>query len=168
MIKVILTFIVLLTLDNLLVIFLPLQPIASQYTIVPNLFLIGLCFFCFFDQKNIALILAAIFGLIYDIYFTNLIGIHVALFPAIIVVLKRYIVPITPVNFISIGAVSGVSVMVKELVLYLLFTTFSYQVMPLLAFIQYRLFITTIFNLIILLLIYFPLMRIFKSYVEKS
>jgi len=168
MIKMVLTFIALFTMDNLLMIFMPLQPLFGHYVIVPNVFLIGLGLFCFFDQKKTALILALVFGLIYDVYATNLIGIHVTLFPAIVVVLKTYIVPITPINFISMAAVSGACVLIKELVIYLLFNAFSYQVMSLLSFVQYRLFITGIFNLMIFVLIYLPLIKIFKSYLEKS
>jgi len=168
MIKIILTFIALFSLDNLLLIFLPLQPLAGQYVVVPNVFLIGLCLFCFFDQKNTALILAVIFGLVYDIYGTNLIGIHVTLFPAIVIVLKTYVVPIVPINFISIGSVSAACIVIKELVVYLLFATFTYQMMGLLTFIQYRLFTTLFFNFFILLIVYLPLIKLFKTYREKS
>ena len=75
--RLIITFITFFVLDNLLVIFLPIQPIAAHYMVIPNVFLICLSFFTFYDKGVRPLIFALIFGLLYDICYTDLIGLYI-------------------------------------------------------------------------------------------
>lgn len=160
-------FLILFTLDLSTIVFLPLHPLISNYFITPNFLFLGLCIFCFFDQKNHVLWVALFTGFIYDVYFTNLIGLHMSLFPLTVIVIKRFVVPISPLNFISLGSAAAVCLLIKDVTIYTFFYIFGHQSATFLYFLQYRFIVTLIFNFIVLLLLYFPLTKSFKAYKEK-
>ena len=167
MIKAIIIFIILFTIDNLMVVFFPIQPIFGNYIVVPYLLLIGICLSAFYDKKNYASWLAFVFGLIYDIYGTNLLGLYSTMFLIIVILIKK-IVPITPVNFVSIFYVSTVAILAVETIIYFLVMIITTRTMSIFGFIQYRLVITLIFNIILLAIVYVPLVKILKTKEEKG
>ena len=168
MIKAIITFIILFTVDNLLVIFFPIQPLFGNYSVVPHVLLIGICLYSFYDEKNQAPWLALVFGLVYDMYGANLLGLYTTMFPIIVILIKKNIVPVTPVNFVSIFYVSTVAILAVETTIYLFVMVITTRSLSIFAFIQYRLVITLIFNIILLSLVYLPLVKILKPKEEKK
>ena len=168
MIKAIIAFVLLFTLDNLLVIFFPIQPIFGNYLVVPYLLLIGLCIYTFYDEKNYSFWLAIVFGLIYDIFATNLLGLYIIMFPTMVMLIKKRLVEVTPVNFISIFYVSTVAILAVEIIVYTFVRIITARNMTLLEFAQYRLFITLIFNTFLLLIFYLPLVKFLQPKSEKK
>lgn len=172
MIKAIIALIFLFTIDNIIVIFFPVQSIFVDYTIVPYMLLAGMCIAVFYDEKNYTTWLAVIFGLIYDVYGSNLIGIYTVIFPIIILLMKKYIVPVTPVNFVSIFYAMTVSILAVEIVIYFLvmiiIPTRSLSLHGHINFIQYRLILTLIFNMCLLAVSYWPLVKFLKPKHEKK
>ena len=168
MIKAIIIFIILFTMDNLMVVFFPIQPILGNYIVVPYLLLIGVCLYAFYDEKNHAPPLALAFGLIYDMYGTNLLGLYATMFPVIVILIKNKVVPITPVNFVSIFYVSIVAILSVETIIYILVIIITARSMSIFGFIQHRLIITLVFNTLLLAIVYFPLVKILKPKVEKK
>jgi len=166
MIKAILTLILLFSFDNILVIFFPIQPVFGNYTLIPYLLLIGICVSVFYDESNYTLWLALAFGLIYDMYATNLLGLYVVMFPIIVLLIKKYVVPITPINFVSIFYVSTISILTVETIVYFLVMIIiparNLSMIGTIEFVQYRLIITLIFNLLLLIIIYLPLTKFLK------
>jgi len=167
-IKAILTFIILFTIDNIIVIFFPIQPLFGNYNVVPYVLLIGVCLYSFYDEKNQAPWLALALGLVYDMYATNLLGLYATMFPIIVILIKKKIVPITPVNFVSIFYVSTVAILVVETIIYIFVRVITVRSMSVFGFIQYRLVITLIFNTILLAIVYLPLVKILKPKEEKK
>lgn len=163
-----LVFITLFSLDNLIVIFFRIQPLFGSYLVVPYLLLMGICLQVFYDEKNHAPWLAFGFGLVYDMYGANLLGIYATLFPMIVILIKKNIVPITPVNFVSIFYVSTVAILIVETLLYILVTTITTRSMSIFSFIQHRLIIILVFNTILLAIVYLPLVKILKPRAEKK
>ena len=168
MIKIIIIFITLFSLDNLLILFLPIQPIVGNYIVVPNVLLSALCIFCFFDKKNIAPIIAGVFGAFHDLYGNNLFGLYTTLFLLTTVVIKKYVVPSTPINFFSVFYITTTSIIVQEWTTYFLVTTITNRNMTFIDFLQYRLFISIIFNLLTLLISYPFLKKSFEKYHKKN
>jgi len=172
MIKAILTLFILFSLDNLLVIFFPIQPIFGHYILVPYLLLIGVCISVFYDEGNYMPWLAFAFGLIYDMYAANLLGLYAVMFPIIVLLIKKYVVPITPVNFVSIFYISMISILTVETIVYLLvmiiIPTRTLNFSGTINFVQYRLIITLIFNLLLLILFYLPLTKFLKPKYERK
>ena len=168
MIKAIIIFTILFTVDNIMVVFFPIRPLFGNYHVVPYLLLIGVCLYPFYDEKNHAPPLAFAFGLIYDMYGTNVLGVYATMFPIIVILIKKNVVPITPVNFVSIFYISMVAILSVETVIYFLVMVITARSMSIFGFIQHRLIITLIFNTLLLAIVYFPLVRIFKSKEEKK
>ncbi|MCL1990298.1 MAG: rod shape-determining protein MreD [Defluviitaleaceae bacterium] len=170
--KAMTTFIILFSIDNVLVIFFPIQPVFGNYHIVPYLLLISIVVSVFYDEKNHAPWLALIFGLIYDTYSTNLLGIYAVLFPSLVILMKKYVVPVTPINFVSIFYVSTVSILAAEVIIYLLVMLIiparALSITSTIDFIQHRLMITLMFNMSLLAVIYLPLVKFLKPKHEKK
>lgn len=163
MIKTILIFILLFTLDNLLGILLPLRSLfGGGYTAVPYLTLIGFCIHTFFDEENHLLWVAFAFGLVYDMFGANLLGLYAALFPLIVFMIKKYIVTVTPINFISLFYIVTVIILAVETIIYLLVIIITPRTTTPWAFIQYRLVVTIVFNTVSLAIIYPLMIRILK------
>ena len=167
MIKTIITFIILFSLDNLIGIFMP-RTLWGLYVIVPYTLLIAICLYTFYDDNNHLPILAFVFGFIVDIYNANLMGLYAVLLPLIVVVIKKYIIPITPLNFVSLFYMSVIAIMSIEISVYILVTIVTAQTMPLFRFIQHRLMITLVFNAIMLAIIYWPLVKLFRPKDDKK
>lgn len=162
--RLIITFMTCFVLDNLLVIFLPIQPIAAHYMVIPNVFLICLSFFTFYDKGVRPLIFALIFGLLYDICYTDLIGLYTCLFPIITILLVRFISQIMPINILAmIALVIGV-VVFEEWIVYFIVNTMETTNVSLIAFIKFILIPTAIFNGLITIPLYPILKTQFKKY----
>ena len=88
--RFIIAFITCFVLDNLLVIFLPIQPIVASLYGYSKCFFNLLIFFTFYDKGLNPLYFCIIFGLLYDICYTDLIGIYTCLFPIITFLIQIY------------------------------------------------------------------------------
>jgi len=168
MIKAILVLFFLFIFDNLLVIFLPIQPIFDQYTIVPYLMVMGLCMATFFDEKKWSIWLAVVFGFLYDSYFFNITGLFMTLLPLVVLLIKKFIVNVTPFNFISVFYVISITILSLEFIVYILIVIITSRTNTLFAFIGQRLLITLVFNSLLLGLLYVPLKKILQPKDERK
>ena len=161
--RLIITFVTCFVLDNLLVIFLPIQTIVGHYMIIPNVFLICLALFTFYDKGIRPIIFACIFGLLYDICYTDLIGLYTCLFPIITFILLRFISQTMPVNLLSMMALVMGVVIFEEWFVYFIVNTMKTTNMSFMIFIKFILIPTAIFNTLITI----PLYPILKSQFRK-
>ena len=166
-IKTILTFIILFSIDNLIGIFMP-RTLWGLYVVVPYTLFIAICFYTFYDDNNRLPILALVFGFVVDIYNANLIGLYATLFPIVVMIIKKYIIPITPLNFVSIFYISVTTIMAIELIVFIFVSFVTTQPMPFLRFIQHRLIITLVFNIMMLAIMYWPLVKLFRPKDDKK
>lgn len=166
-IKTIITFIILFSLDNLIGIFMP-RTLWDLYVIVPYTLLIAICLHTFYDDDNHLPILVLIFGFVVDIYNANLIGLYATLFLIVVIIIKKYIIPITPLNFVSIFYISVIAIMSIEMSVFILVSFVTTQTMTFFRFIQHRLIITLVFNIIMLAIMYWPLVKLFRPKDDKK
>lgn len=162
--RLIITLITCFVLDNLLVIFLPIQPIVSHYMVIPNVFLICLSFFSFYDKGYRPLIFSLIFGLLYDICYTDLIGLYTCLFPIITIILLRFISQIMPINILAMMALVIGVVIFEEWIVYFIVNTMETTNVSLMTFLKFILIPTAIFNGILTIPLYPILKTQFKKY----
>jgi len=169
MIKTILIFVLLFTLDNLLGINFPLRSLfGGDYSAVPHLTLIGFCIHAFYDEDNRLPWVAFAFGLVYDTFAANVIGLYASMFPIMVLIIKKYIVTVTPVNLISLFYIVAVAILTVETIIYLFVVIITPVSTTPWAFIQYQLVITIVFNTILLAVIYPVLRRILKPKTRKK
>lgn len=167
MIRVIVVFITCFVMDNLLVSFLPIQPMFGSYTAIPNVFLMCLCFFTFYDRSLKPLIFAIIFGILYDICYADLFGLYTCLFPIITFLIQHFISNMMPVNILSMLALFSIVIMIEEWVVYFLVNTMTVTNINGYAFLKLILFPTILFNAIIVFGLYPILKNQFRKY-EKQ
>jgi len=177
MIRLILIFTTFFILDNLLVIFLPIQPLVGQYFIIPNAFLCCLCLFTFYDRGvkydhgiksvdyhgNKAFVFAFIFGVLYDVFYLGSFGIHTCLFIIIVFLLRKFLVPSIPINLLSMIALTSGIIIFEESVVFFFATTILNLNYNFTQFIQYALFPSLFFNAIFMIFAYPILTRQFKN-----
>lgn len=161
--RLIIIFVTCFVLDNLLVIFLPIQPIVGQYMIIPNVFLICLALFTFYNKGVLPIILAFLFGLLYDICYADLIGLYTCLFPIITFILLRFISQTMPVNLLSMMALVMGVVVLEEWLVYFIVNTMKTTNMSAMTFVKFILIPTAVFNMLITI----PLYPILKSQFRK-
>ena len=181
MIKLIFIFINFFILDNLLVIFLPIQPLAGNYAIIPNAFLTCLCLFTLYDRGtkydqgiksfdskgNKSYIFALVFGILYDIFYAGVFGLYTCLFLIIVYILRRFFVASIPINILSMIAMMSGVIIFEEWVVFFIVSTVIDVHQTFFQFIQYLLFPSLFFNAILMLFIYPFLSIAFKKYQQK-
>ncbi len=131
--------------------------------IIPNVFLICLAFFTFYDKGFRPIVLAFIFGLLYDICYADLIGLYTCLFPIITIILLRFVSQTMPVNLLSMMALVMGVVVFEEWIVYFIIDTMTITNMSLMMFMKLILIPTVIFNALITI----PLYPILKSQFRK-
>ncbi|MDE5977315.1 MAG: rod shape-determining protein MreD, partial [Turicibacter sp.] len=152
--RLIITFITCFVLDNLLVIFLPIQPVIGQYVMIPNVFLICLALFTFYDKGKCPMIFAIIFGLLYDICYADVLGLYICLFPIITFILIRFISPLMPVNILAMIALVLGLVIFEEGSVYFIVNTMVTTNMSTMIFVKFILIPTAIFNMLLTIPLY--------------
>ncbi|HAX72693.1 MAG TPA: rod shape-determining protein MreD [Firmicutes bacterium] len=151
-------------LDNILVNSFSIQPIFHRFSAIPNVFLMCLIMFIFFDRSQKIYIFAFVFGLLYDICYADLFGLYVLLFPCITFIVQKTLAQIMPVNILSILALLSICIAFEETCVYFLVQTMYTTNMSLIQFITYLLTPTILFNGVILLFMYPILKSQFKIY----
>ncbi len=164
MIRLVVLFVTCFVLDNLAVIFLPIQPMFGQYLAIPNIFLMCLCFFTFYDKSYRAILLAVIFGILYDVCYADLIGLYTCLFPIITFLVQRFISNTMPVNILSMLGLMSFIILVEQWAVYFLVNTMMVTNVDTAHFITLILFPTILFNAVALIPLYPILKHHFQAY----
>ncbi|MGL4336858.1 MAG: rod shape-determining protein MreD [Turicibacter sp.] len=167
MIRLILVFVTCFVMDNLLVNFLPIQPIFSHYIAIPDVFLSCLIMFIFFDKDRKVIWLAFIFGMLYDVSYADLFGLYTFIFPTLTFIIQRLLSQTMPVNIFSMLALLTIAIISEEWLVYFVVDTMKVTNMPLSSFLGSILIPTVLFNAGLFFITY-PILKIqFKKYVHK-
>jgi len=100
--------------------------------------------------------------LIYDMFGANLLGLYATLFTVLTIIIKKYLVATTPVNFISLFYIVTVAILAVETIIYLFVVVITPVATSFFAFVQFRLVITIVFNTLALAILYPMLVRMLK------
>jgi len=181
MIRLIIVFMTFFALDNIIVIFLPLQPLVGNYLVIPNAFLSCLCLFTFYDRGakyengvksfdykgNKSFLLALVFGVLYDIFYTGVLGVYTCLFCIIVYILRKFFILSIPINILSMVALMTGVIIFEEWAVFFLASTIIHVPMAFLNFVQYVLFPSLFFNGLLMLFIYPILTSQFRKCQQK-
>ena len=149
--------------DNLIVYFLPIQPIYEYYIVIPNVLLTSLVLFCFYDRNDYILGIAAILGLMYDICYADLLGLYLFVFILVVYLVKRYMINLMPVNLLSILGLMNICIVIKEGIVYFIVQTLKGTNLMMSEFATTVLVPTLLVNLIIVTITYFVLKPQFRQ-----
>lgn len=137
----------------------PPGTIKNDILLVPHFLLVLLIVMGIFYLRNRTLIYAAIFGLLFDVYYTEIIGVYLFLLP-IVVYLASKMAKVVQVNIFTTFFIALLSVGIVEFVVYGLNVFVLQHNMGIQEFLNRRLWPTLIVNQIFFLIIYFPFKKL--------
>ncbi len=164
MIRLFFVFLTAFVTDNLLVQFLPIQPIYEHYVAIPNVLLTSLVMFTFYDREHKIYGITAILALLYDICYADLIGLYVFVFIIIIIVIERFVVHLMPVNLLSMIGLVSLCIVGKEWLVYFMVETMKGTQLSFFEFVVDILIPTVLFNISVILLSYPIFKHQFRQY----
>ncbi|MCR2820539.1 rod shape-determining protein MreD [Lederbergia panacisoli] len=144
--------------ESIFVEFLPTGTLGRDWILVPHFLLVLLIMMGISFFRNRTLIYAAVFGLLFDIYFTEIIGIYMVLFPIAVYIsaklAKTLFSNVFTALFTSILCVSLVETIVYGMNILVLRNSMEIN-----EFAMIRLVPTLILNAVFFLIVYFPFNR---------
>lgn len=132
--------------------FSPLQVDGEYYYIVPRFLLMFLIFVTVYYNPKSAMIYGLVFGLLYDVFFIDIIGLYAVLYP-LMCLIAGYIVKSVHRNLLVATAATIALTVIFEFILYLFFSFISLISMPVDIFLTTRLLPTMIANSLFLIML---------------
>lgn len=132
--------------------FSPLQLDGVYYYIVPRFLLMYLIFVTVYYDAKRAMIYGLFFGLLYDVFFIDIIGLYSFLYP-LMCLIASYIVKSVQRNLVVATLLTLVLTALFEFMLYLFFSAISLATLPAEAFFISRLLPTMIANSLFLVML---------------
>ncbi len=162
-----LTLLLSLLLDGAITFTLYEQLLIAGGIMVPRLFFIALIIFSFYLPINELNIYAIFFGLLYDSYYTGILGIYIA--GSLIIVniahnLKKHIQS----NILEMGLITMILIAILEVLVYLVYSAVGIASLPFVEFIVSRVGPTIILNGVFFLFLYYPISQLSKKMLETS
>ncbi|MBP3038044.1 rod shape-determining protein MreD [Bacillaceae bacterium Marseille-Q3522] len=142
------------------------EAFGSTRIIVPHFLMIALIFLAIYGNNNHGILYAFLFGLLFDVIYTEIIGIYLCFFPlltyGVVKIMKVLQANIVVVSFISLLAVALLELAVYEII-YLIHRTnmdFSY-------FSEIRLLPTLIVNTAFIIIVAYPIKKFCENYAKE-
>ncbi len=140
----------------------PPEVFGDNYILAPRFLFGGLLFLAIYTGRKYGIIYAAIFGLLFDIVWIEIIGIYLFLFPFITYLISK-IMHVLQTNIIVAFLVSLVGIALLELGVYEMDFLIHITTLEFISFIKMRFYPTLILNAVYLLIAAYPLKRYFES-----
>ncbi|WP_413627146.1 rod shape-determining protein MreD [Fructilactobacillus vespulae] len=142
------------------------QELASTFPMVPYLTITWLIFFVLFtnkQQQERLYLWTFLVGIVYDTYYIGVIGIYMFIFPIIILITKIIL------DYLDENIMTSIMIYLIDIIILLLLGCFGGRLSHLvyfsgIHFIAYAFGPTLLLNLIIFLVLYFPLSLLFDKY----
>ena len=144
--------VVLFYLEPVFGLFSPLDISGEYRYLIPRFLIMYLIFISIYYSRNRAMLYALLFGLLYDVFFIDIIGLYSFLYPAICLV-ASFIVKFIHQHLIVTTLLSLVLVAVLEFMLYQFFSLIGLTDISLQVFVRERLIPTMIGNSIFLVVL---------------
>ncbi|MCM3568402.1 rod shape-determining protein MreD [Neobacillus mesonae] len=149
--------------ESLFVQFLPADFFGQNRILAPRFLFSSLLLLTIFVGRKQGIIYAAVFGLIFDIVYIEIIGIYFFLFPFVAYLISK-IMHVLQANMIVAFFVSMIGVALLEIGVYEMDYLIHVTSLDFLDFLNLRLYSTLILNAAFLLIFIYPLKRFFEKY----
>lgn len=150
---------VLFVLESVFVDLLPSTLFNVDRMFIPHFVLIALIFIVVYYNHMLGLVYALIFGLLFDIVYTEIIGVYMFAYPIISYVLTK-VVKVLQTNIFIISFLSVVGVAFLEFYVYAVNLIIGFTTINISVFINDRLFSTLVLNSVFVILICYPFKRL--------
>lgn len=144
----------------------PKEIFGSERWLIPHFLLIAIMLLIIFGSKKLGLLYAFIFGLLFDIVYTEIIGINLFLFPVVTYIVYQ-LMKILQNNLIVTTIIILFGVALMEMGSYGINLIISITTMTFSDFIFLRFIPTLILNLIFIIILIYPLKKYYEKYVER-
>lgn len=161
-----LLFLFLFLLESIFVQYIPPEVFGHNYILAPHFLFAGILFLTIYAGRKYGIIYAAIFGLLFDIVWIEIIGIYLFLFPFIAYLISK-IMHVLQTNIIVAFLVSLVGIALLELGVYEMDFLIHITTLKFMSYLEMRFYPTLILNAIFLLIAAYPLKRHFESFAES-
>lgn len=148
--------------ESLFVQFFPHDAFDGRFIIVPHFLLVVLLLMCIYYIRNQALLYAFIFGLIFDITYTGILGVYLFLFPLTLYITSK-MMKVLQSNIFIAALVILFNLALVEFLVYELNILINHVTMTMVDFLNRRLLPTLVVNLIFFIIFSYPL----KKWLEK-
>lgn len=162
-----LLFIFLFILESIFVQSLPTQIFSGERILVPRFLIIAILFLTLYGERNLGIIYGFSFGLLFDVVYTEIIGVYLFLFPLIAYICSK-IMRILQSNIVVVSLISLFGVVLLELGVYEMNYLIRRTDMSFSFYSQYRLLPTVILNLTFIILFSYPFKRLFEKFATDS
>ncbi|MGJ7912293.1 rod shape-determining protein MreD [Neobacillus sp. LXY-1] len=158
-----LLFLVFFIAESLFVQFLPAKFFGFQRIFAPHFLFIGLVFLTIFVGRKQGIIYGAVFGLLYDIVYVEVLGIYFFLFPFICYLVSK-VMHVIHANLLTAFLVSLMGMALLEIGVYEMDTLIHITGMDFINFLNLRFYPTLLLNVIFLGILCYPLKSLFEKY----
>jgi rod shape-determining protein MreD len=151
--------------ESVFVELLPEKFFDSTRILVPHFLIIVIIFTTIYGTKKSGLMYGFIFGLLFDIVYTEVIGIYLFMIP-LVAYITSWIMKILQSNIVLVSLVALTGVALLEFGVYGMNLIIGYTNMSFSGFVDNRLFPTLLLNAIFIVLVAFPLKKYLDHYME--
>ncbi|WP_160721973.1 rod shape-determining protein MreD [Bacillus sp. USDA818B3_A] len=160
-----LLFLFLFLFESLFVQYVPTNLFGDNKIIAPHFLFAALLFLAIFVSRKKGLIYAAIFGLLFDIVYIEIIGIYLFLFPFVVYIASK-LLNILQNNFFIAILVSIVGIALLEVGVYEMDHLIDVTDLDFMSFIDLRFYPTLLLNTLFVIIFGYPLKRLFEKHSE--
>ncbi len=160
-----LLFLLLFIAESLFVQFLPADFFGQNRTLAPRFLFSALLLLTIFVGRKQGILYAAIFGLLFDIVYIEIIGIYLFLFPFITYIVSK-IMHVLQANIIVAFFVSILGIALLEIGVYEMYYLIHVTNLDFVSFLKLRLYPVLLLNAVFLLIFIYPLKRYFEKVAE--
>ncbi|MBD8069351.1 rod shape-determining protein MreD [Bacillus sp. PS06] len=146
-------------LESIFVDVLPASFIMNNYLLVPHFLFVTIVFVAMIGNRNEVMLQGAIFGLLFDIVYTGILGIYLFSFPLIAYIISK-LAGILQNHIVIVSLLSIISVVLLELFTYGVNLLIGITTMSMDIFIEQRLISTTILNGLFIVIMAYPLLKL--------
>jgi len=159
-------FLFLFILESLFVQYIPNGLFGANRIIAPHFLFVGLLFLTIYVGKRQGLIYSAIFGILFDIVYVEIIGIYFFLYP-FIAYLASKLMNIMQTNILIAFLVSLFGIALLEIGVYEMDFLIHVTDLDFMSFLDLRFYPTLILNSIFIIVTGYPLKRLFEKHAES-
>ncbi|MCM3692260.1 rod shape-determining protein MreD [Neobacillus niacini] len=161
-----LLFLFLFLLESIFVQYMPPEVFGRNFILAPHFLFAGILFLTIYTGRKYGIIYAAIFGLLFDIVWIEIIGIYFFLFPLVTYLISK-IMHVLQTNIIVAWLISLVGISLLELGVYEMDFLIHITTLDFISYIKMRFYPSLILNAVFLLVAAYPLKRHFESFAQS-
>jgi rod shape-determining protein MreD len=158
-------FFLLFILESIFVQFLPGKVFGHNFILVPHFLFASLLFLTIYVGRKQGILYCFIFGLLFDVVYTEILGIYLFLFPLIAYIVSK-IMHVMQLNIFVSFIVSIIGIALLEFGVYGLNFIIHVTSLDFNHFLSLRLYPVLVLNAVIMLIFAYPLKRYFEKYAE--